>query len=92
MSSLLNQRKTEKFYESISPQSAGAAHAELQRANDWLDEEHFIHILPLVFRVQRSDLDQRARPVQAVASAPGWEEELAGLPLPLLRTILGIAA
>jgi hypothetical protein len=45
---------------------------------------------------ERSDLGQRARqgvrPVQAVASAPGWDEELAGLPLPFLRAILGAAA
>lgn len=43
-----------------------------------------------------SDLDQCARqgvrPVQAVVSAPGWDEELVGLPLPLLKTILGVAA
>lgn len=77
-----------------------------QLVNDWLcglGEEHFIHILPLVRRTfsafsasERSDLGQRARqgvrPVQAVASAPGWDEELAVLPLPLLRTILGVAA
>jgi hypothetical protein len=30
--------------------------------------------------------------VQAVASAPDWDKELAALPLPFLRTILGIAA
>lgn len=77
-----------------------------QLVNDWLcglGEEHFIHILPLVRRTfsafsasERSDLGQRARqgvrPVQAVASAPGWDEELAALPLGLLRTILGIVA
>jgi len=77
-----------------------------QLVDDWLcglGEAHFIHILPLVRRTfsafsasERSDLGQRARqgvrPVQAAASAPGWDEELAGLPLPLLRTILGIAA
>ena len=77
-----------------------------QLVNDWLcglGEAHFIHILPLVRRTfsafsasERSDLGQRARqgvrPVQAVASAPGWDEELAGLPLPLLRTIFGVAA
>jgi chemotaxis protein histidine kinase CheA len=76
-----------------------------QLVNDWLcglGEEHFIHILPLVRRTfsafsasERSDLGQRARqgarPVQAVASAPGWDEELAALPLPLLRAILGVA-
>ena len=77
-----------------------------QLVNDWLcglGEEHFTHILPLVRRTfsafsasERSDLGQRARqgvrPVQAVASAPGWDEELAALPLPLLRSILGVAA
>jgi hypothetical protein len=76
-----------------------------QLVNDWLcglGEAHFIHILPLVRRTfsafsasERSDLGQRARqgvrPVQAVASAPGWDEELAGLPLPFLRAILGVA-
>lgn len=76
-----------------------------QLVNDWLcglGEEHFVHILPLVRRTfsafsasERSDLGQRARqgvrPVQAVVSAPGWDEELAALPLPLLRSILGIA-
>ena len=75
-----------------------------QLVNDWLSglgEEHFIHILPLVRRTfsafsasERSDLGQRARqgvrPVQAVVSAPGWDEALAGLPLGLLRTILGV--
>ena len=77
-----------------------------QLVDDWLcglGEEHFVHILPLVRRTfsafsasERSDLGQRARqgvrPVQAVASAPGWDEELAALPLPLLRSILGVAA
>lgn len=77
-----------------------------QLVNDWLSglgEEHFVHILPLVRRTfsafsasERRDLGMRARqgarPVQSVASAPGWDEELAALPLPLLRTILGIAA
>ena len=77
-----------------------------QLVNDWLSglgEEHFVHILPLVRRTfaafsasERRDLGQRARqgvaPVAAVASAPEWDEELAGLPLPLLRTILGVAA
>jgi hypothetical protein len=77
-----------------------------QLVDDWLcglGEAHFIHILPLVRRTfsafsasERSDLGQRARqgvrPVQAAASAPGWDEELAGLPLPLLMSILGIAA
>ena len=77
-----------------------------QLVNDWLSglgETHFVHILPLVRRTfsafsasERRDLGQRARqgarPVQAVVSAPGWDEELAGLPLPLLRTILGVEA
>lgn len=77
-----------------------------QLVNDWLcglGEEHFVHILPLVRRTfsafsasERSDLGQRARqgvrPVQAVVSAPGWDEELAALPLPFLRAILGIGA
>lgn len=77
-----------------------------QLVDDWLcglGEEHFVHILPLVRRTfsafsasERSDLGQRARqgvrPVQAAASAPGWDEELAALPLPLLRSILGIGA
>ncbi|MCX7255777.1 MAG: DUF5682 family protein [Polaromonas sp.] len=77
-----------------------------QLVDDWLcglGEAHFIHILPLVRRTfsafsasERSDLGQRARqgvqPVQALASAPGWDEELAGLPLPFLRGILGIEA
>jgi hypothetical protein len=77
-----------------------------QLVDDWLcglGEAHFIHILPLVRRTfsafsasERSDLGQRARqgvrPVQAAASAPGWDEELAALPLPLLRAILGLAA
>ena len=72
-------------------------------AVQWLGQAHFIHILPLVRRTfsafsasERSDLGQRARqgvrPVQAVASAPGWDEELAALPLPLLRSILGVEA
>ena len=77
-----------------------------QLVNDWLcglGEEHFVHILPLVRRTfsafsasERRDLGQRARqgvqPVQATVSAPGWDETLAALPLPLLRTILGVAA
>ena len=77
-----------------------------QLVNDWLSglgEEHFVHILPLVRRTfsafsasERRDLGQRARQgvvaVAAVASAPEWDEELAGLPLGLLRTILGVAA
>jgi len=77
-----------------------------QLVDDWLcglGEAHFIHILPLVRRTfsafsasERSDLGQRARqgvrPVQAVASAPVWDEELAALPLPFLRSILGVAA
>ena len=77
-----------------------------QLVNGWLGslgEEHFVHILPLVRRTfstfsasERRDLGQRARqgavPVAAVASAPEWNEELAGLPLGLLRTILGVAA
>jgi len=77
-----------------------------QLVDDWLcglGEAHFIHILPLVRRTfstfsasERSDLGQRARqgarPVQAVISAPGWDEELAALPLPLLKSILGIEA
>jgi len=77
-----------------------------QLVNDWLcglGEEHFTHILPLVRRTfsafsasERRDLGQRARqgvqPVQAAASTPGWDETLAALPLPLLRTILGVAA
>ena len=77
-----------------------------QLVDDWLcglGEAHFIHILPLVRRTfsafsasERSDLGQRARqrgrPVQVVASAPGWDEELAALPLPFLRSILGVAA
>jgi len=45
---------------------------------------------------ERSDLGQQARqgarPPQAVASAPGWNEELAALPLPLLRTIFRVSA
>ena len=77
-----------------------------QLVNDWLGglgEEHFTHILPLVRRTfsafsasERSDLGQRARqgtrPVQAVASAPSWDEELAALSLPLLRIIFGVSA
>ncbi len=75
-----------------------------QLVNDWLcslGEEHFVHILPLVRRTfsafsasERRDLGQRARqgvaPVAAVASAPEWDEELAELPLGLLRSILGV--
>ena len=75
-----------------------------QLVNDWLcglGEEHFTHILPLVRRSfsafsasERRDLGQRARqgrvPVTAVASVPEWDDELAGLPLGLLRTILGV--
>ena len=45
---------------------------------------------------KRNDLGQRARqgvrPVQAVASAPGWDEELAALPLRFLKIILGVDA
>lgn len=45
---------------------------------------------------ERNDLGQRARqgarPVQAVVSTPGWNEELVALPLPLLRSIFGIEA
>jgi hypothetical protein len=45
---------------------------------------------------EQSDLGQRARqgvrPVQAVASAPGWDEELAGLPLEFLGSILRAVA
>ena len=75
-----------------------------QLVDDWLcglGEAHFVHILPLVRRTfsafsasERSDLGQRARqgvaPVAAVVSAPGWNEELAALPLSLLRTIFGL--
>ena len=75
-----------------------------QLVNGWLcslGEAHFTHILPLVRRTfsafgagERRDLGQRARqgaaPVAALASAPHWDEELAGLPLGLLRTILGV--
>jgi hypothetical protein len=77
-----------------------------QLVDEWLcglGEAHFIHILPLVRRTfsafsasERSDLGQRARqgvrPVQAVTSAPGWDEELAALPLPFLMSILGVTA
>lgn len=77
-----------------------------QLVNDWLGglgEEHFTHILPLVRRTfsafsasERRDLGQRARqgvqPVEAVASAPDWdEEELAALPIPFLKTIFGFS-
>ena len=77
-----------------------------QLVNDWLSglgEEHFVHILPLVRRTfsafstsERRDLGTRAKQgtsiAPAVASAPQWDEALAELPLPSLRTILGVAA
>ena len=70
-----------------------------------LSEAHFTHILPLVRRTfaafsasERRDLGQRARqaggPAAAAASAnaaPLWDEALAALPVPFLRTILGVA-
>lgn len=70
-----------------------------------LSEAHFTHILPLVRRTfaafsasERRDLGQRASqassPAAAVASAnaaPLWDEALAALPVPFLRTILGVA-
>ncbi|MEC5212976.1 hypothetical protein RCH06_001518 [Polaromonas sp. CG_9.5] len=77
-----------------------------QLVNDWLSglgEEHFVHILPLVRRTfsafsasERRDLGMRAKQgtsaTPAVASAPDLNEELAALPLPLLKLILGVPA
>lgn len=73
-----------------------------------LGETHFVHILPLVRRTfsgfsasERNDLGQRARQggtahanshAAAASSAPPWDFELAALPVPLLQTILGVAA
>ena len=78
-----------------------------QLVNDWLcglSEAHFTHILPLVRRTfaafstsERRDLGQRARqaggPAAAASAnaAPLWDEALAALPVPFLRTILGVA-
>lgn len=70
-----------------------------------LGEEHFIHILPLVRRTfaafsasERRDLGQRASQAGGTAAAaasanaaPLWDEALAALPVPFLRTILGVA-
>ncbi len=75
-----------------------------QLVNDWLSglgEDHFVHVLPLVRRTfsafsagERRDLGTRARQgasaAPAVTSAPGWDEELAALPVPLLKLILGV--
>lgn len=77
-----------------------------QLVNDWLSglgEEHFVHILPLVRRTfsafsasERRDLGMRAKQgtsaAPSAASAPDWNEELAALPVPLLKSILGVAA
>lgn len=78
-----------------------------QLVNDWLcglSEAHFTHILPLVRRTfsafsasERRDLGQRASqaggPAAAASAnaAPLWDEALAALPVPFLRTILGVA-
>lgn len=78
-----------------------------QLVNDWLcglSEAHFTHILPLVRRTfaafsasERRDLGQRANqaggPAAAASAnaAPLWDEALAALPVPFLRTILGVA-
>ncbi len=67
-----------------------------------LGEEHFIRVLPLVRRTfsafeanERRELGQRAsRGVVPVSTQPqqaDWDEASAGLPLPLLRQLLGIA-
>ena len=70
-----------------------------------LSEAHFTHILPLVRRTfaafsasERRDLGQRARQASGTAAAaasanaaPLWDEALAALPVPFLRTILGVA-
>lgn len=70
-----------------------------------LSEAHFTHILPLVRRTfaafsasERRDLGQRARQAGGTAAAaasanaaPLWDEALAALPVPFLRTILGVA-
>ena len=70
-----------------------------------LSEAHFTHILPLVRRTfsafsasERRDLGQRASQAGGTAAAaasanaaPLWDEALAALPVPFLRTILGVA-
>ena len=70
-----------------------------------LSEAHFTHILPLVRRTfaafsasERRDLGQRARQASGTAAAaasanaaPLWDEALAALPVPFLRTILGVS-
>lgn len=77
-----------------------------QLVNDWLcglSEAHFTHILPLVRRTfaafstsERRDLGQRASQAggsaaASASAAPLWDEALAALPVPFLRTILGVA-
>lgn len=68
-----------------------------------LGDEHFVRVLPLVRRAfsgftsgERRDLAQHAaqdaRPIEALVQGPSWDDELAALPLPLLRQILGVPA
>lgn len=74
--------------------------------DDWLTglgEEHFVRVLPLVRRTfagfspgERRDLGERAARGATRAAAPAtgfdWDEARAALPLPLLRTLMGIDA
>ena len=67
-----------------------------------LTEEHFLRVAPLVRRtfstfaaVDRRGLAAKAvrtrGPVTRAAAAPGWDDARAALPVPLLRTLLGVA-
>lgn len=74
--------------------------------DDWLaglGEEHFVRVLPLVRRTfaafasgERRDLGTRAARgathAAPAAAAIDWDESRAELPLPLLRTLMGLAA
>lgn len=66
-----------------------------------LTDDHFLRVVPLVRRtfstfaaVDRRDLAGKARrpggPVARATPAAGWDEARAAMPLPLLRTILGV--
>lgn len=68
-----------------------------------LSEDHFVRVLPLVRRTfsafeanERRELGQRAGRGVAAAAAPlaaaPWDATRAGLPLPVLRQLLGITA
>lgn len=68
-----------------------------------LGEEHFVRVLPLVRRTfaafasgERRDLGVRAARgatlAAPVAAAVDWDESRAALPLPLLRTLMGLNA